>query len=56
MVHHSFLSAFVWRQVIEKWCGYGGSIEPISVERNSFREEQLLQPLLVIERGLQSQV
>ena len=33
-----------------------GSIESISVERDSFREEQLLQPLLVVERGLDPQI
>jgi hypothetical protein len=53
--HHSF-STLGRRQVLEKWCRYGGSIEPISVERDSFREEQLLQPLLVIERGLHPEV
>ena len=47
---------FTGRQVLEKWCGYGGSIESISVERDSFREEQLLQPLLVVERRLHPQV
>jgi hypothetical protein len=35
----------------------GGSIESISVERDSFRKEQrLLQPLLVVERRLHPQV
>jgi hypothetical protein len=34
----------------------GGSIESISVERDSFRKELLLQPLLVVERRLHPQV
>lgn len=29
------------RQVLEKWCRCGGSIELISVERDSLREEKL---------------
>jgi hypothetical protein len=29
--------------------GYGGSIESISVERDAFRKEQLLEPLSLIE-------
>jgi hypothetical protein len=33
-----------------------GSIESISVERDPFREEQLLQPLLAVERRLDPQV
>ena len=41
---------------IEKWCRYGGSIKPISVVRDAFRKEQLLQPLLVIERRLHPEV
>ena len=44
------------RQVLEKCCRCGGSIESISVVRDSFREEQLLQSLLVIERGLHPEV
>jgi hypothetical protein len=54
--HHTFFSTLSRRQVLEEWCRYGGSIEPISVERNSLREEQLLQPLRVIERGLHPQI
>ena len=50
--HHSFICAFVWRQIIEKWGGYGGSIEPISVVRDPFRKEQQLQTLRVVERRL----
>jgi hypothetical protein len=40
------LSTPIRRQVVEKWRRCGGSIESISVERDSFRKEQLLQPLL----------
>ena len=54
--HHSFINALRRRQVFEKWCRYGGSIESISVVRDPFREEQLLQPLLVVERRLDPQV
>jgi hypothetical protein len=54
--HHSFISTLGRRQVFEKWRRYGGSIKPISVVRDSFREEQLLQPLLVIKRGLHPEV
>jgi hypothetical protein len=35
-----------------KQCRYRGSIKSISVVRDSLRKEQLLQSLLVIERGL----
>ena len=52
----TFLSTLIRRQVVEKWCRYGGSIESISVVRDSLREEQQLQSLLVIERGLHPQV
>ena len=44
--HHYFLSTLGRRQVVEKWRRYGGSIESISVVRDPFRKEQLLQPLL----------
>jgi len=40
---------------IEKMRRYGGSVEPIFVVRDSFRKEQLLQPLLVVERRLDPQ-
>ena len=50
------IGAFVWRQVIEKWCGYDGSIQPISVVRNPCRKEQQLQTLLVVERRLHQEV
>ena len=34
---------------LKKQCGYGGSIESNSVERNPLREEEFLQPLAVVE-------
>src|SRR5213080_2210231 len=55
-VHHLFISTLKRRQVIEKWCRCGGSIESIAVVRNSFRKEQLLQSLLVVEGRLDPQV
>jgi hypothetical protein len=36
--------------------GYTGSNKPFSVESNPVREEQLLQPLLLIQRCLHPQV
>jgi hypothetical protein len=33
-------------------CRYGGSIKPISVERQTLMEEQLLKPLPLIQRRL----
>src|SRR5687768_11863181 len=50
LAHPDFFSTLIGRQVVEKWRRCGGSIEPISVVRDSFREEQLLQPLLVRPR------
>jgi hypothetical protein len=54
--HHFFNSTLRRRQVVEKWRRYSGSIESISVERDSFRKEQLLEALLVVERSLNPQV
>jgi hypothetical protein len=48
--HHNFFSTLIRRQVVEEWRRYGSSIESSSVVRDPFREEQLLQPLLVVER------
>ena len=53
---HSLIGAPRRRQVVEKWRRYGGSIESNSVVRDPFRKEQLLQPLLVVERRLYPQV
>jgi hypothetical protein len=56
LAHHTFFGILPRRQVLEKRCGCGGSIESISVERDTFREKQLLKPLLLIERGLHPEV
>jgi hypothetical protein len=40
--HHTFLAAFVRRQVLEKRCGHNGSVEPSSVVRLARGEEPLL--------------
>jgi hypothetical protein len=56
LAHQNFFSTLIRRQVVEKWRRYGGSIESNSVVRDSFREEQLLQPLLALERRLDPQV
>ena len=52
----TFFGPFTGLQVLEKQSGWGGSIEPISVVRHAVWEEQLLQALLVVERGLHAQV
>jgi hypothetical protein len=39
-------------QVPEKRCGFGGSIESISVVRDALGKEQLMQPLLDIEAAV----
>jgi hypothetical protein len=51
-----FIDLFTSRQVLEKRRSYRGSTKSISVERDSFREEQLLQSLFVVERRLHPQV
>jgi hypothetical protein len=53
---HNHLGLFAGLQILEKRCGCGGSTESLSVERNPFREEQLLQALAVVERRLDPQV
>ena len=56
MAHHIFISVFGRRQALEKWRGCGGSIKSISVERDPFREKQLLEPLFLIQRRLHPKV
>jgi hypothetical protein len=61
LAHHVSRGSTWFHRVVLRHSGFslrlpGGSIEPISVERNSFREEQLLQPLLAIERCLHPEV
>jgi hypothetical protein len=50
---NSLIGTLRRRQAVEKWCRYGGSLESISVERNSLRKERLRKPLPVV--GLPSQ-
>ena len=51
-----FLGPFSGLQGLEKHRSCNGSIEPIAVVRDALREKQLLQSLLVVERGLHPQV
>src|SRR5258708_6257376 len=55
MAHHIFISVFGRRQALEKWRGCGGSIKSISVERDPFREKQLLLALFLVLRRLSPQ-
>ena len=43
-------------QVTERRCGYYGSNKAGAVERDSLGEEELLEPLALVERRLQPQV
>jgi len=56
VAHHPFISILNRPQVAEGRCGYAGSNKPISVERDSFRKEQLLEPLALFEGCLYPQV
>ena len=56
LVHQTFIPSLNRPQVAESRCGYGGSNKAVSVERNSLRKEQLLEPLTLIERRLHPQV
>jgi hypothetical protein len=49
LVHHPFISILDRPQVAEGRRGYAGSNKPISVERDSARKEQLLEPLALFE-------
>ena len=53
---HFILRAVNGGQVLERVGGYGGSNKLFSVERDTITEEQPLQPLLLIERGLHPQI
>ena len=50
LVHQTFISGSDFPQVAEGRCGYAGSNKAISVERDSIRKEQLLEPLTLVER------
>src|SRR5262245_21095188 len=45
-----------FQQVAESRCGCAGSNKPISVERDSVRKEQLLEPLALLQRRLHPEV
>ena len=53
---HFILRAPNCGQVLERVGRYGGSNKLFSVERYTITEEQLLQPLFLIERGLHPEV
>jgi hypothetical protein len=48
LAHQTFIFGSDFPQVAEDRCGCAGS-KPISVERDSVRKEQLLEPLSLIE-------
>jgi hypothetical protein len=56
LVHQTFISGSDFPQVAEGRCGYAGSNKAISVERDSIRKEQLLEPLTLVERRLHPQI
>ena len=56
LVHQTFISGLDSPQVAESRCGCAGSTKPVSVERDSFQKEQLLEPLALFERCLHPQV
>ena len=49
LVHQTFIFGSDFPQVAEGRCGYAGSNKAISVERDSVRKEQLLEPLPLVE-------
>jgi hypothetical protein len=49
LAHHPSISILDWPQVAEGRCGYAGSNKAFSVERDSVRKEQLLEPLPLFE-------
>jgi hypothetical protein len=55
-VHQTFISGSDFPQVAEGRCGYAGFNKAISVERDSIRKEQLLEPLTLVERRLHPQI
>ena len=52
----TFISGSDFPQVAEGRCGYAGSNKAVSVERDSIRKEQLLEPLTLVERRLHPQI
>ena len=55
LVHQTFIPSLN-RPQAESGCGYAGSNKAFSVERDSVRKEQLLEPLALFERRLRPQV
>jgi hypothetical protein len=49
LASHPFISILNRPQVAAGRCGYAGSNKAISVERDSVRKEQLLEPLALVE-------
>ena len=49
LVHQTFIPGLDSPQVAEGRCGYAGSNKAISVERDSVGEEELLEPLPLVE-------
>jgi hypothetical protein len=56
LAHQTFIFGSYFPQVAEGRCGYAGSNKAISVERDSVRKEQLLEPLALVEGRLHPQV
>ena len=49
LVHHPFLPSLEFLQLAESRRGYAGSNKAVSVERDSLRKEQFLEPLALFE-------
>jgi hypothetical protein len=56
VVDHPFISPLNRLQVVERRCGYGGSNEAVAIERHSLGEEQMLEPVALLQRGLHPEV
>ena len=56
LVHQVFIRRVNLPQVVEGWRGYGGSNKAVSVKRDSFRKEQLLEPQALLERRLHPEI
>jgi hypothetical protein len=56
LAHQTFIPCFNRPQVAESGGGYGGWNKAVSIERDSFGKDQLLEPLSLFERGLYPQI
>jgi hypothetical protein len=56
LAHHPFIPTLDLPQVAEGGCGYAGSNKGFSVERDSVRKEQLLEPLFLRQTGVNPHV